>query len=420
MKRLFPRAVPEALLGLLAFAGSCAPSSNVQPGAPVLTSLTIGDPSGSKVSVTADTAACPSGAAEGKDCDPGTSVCEVDNAICSCVAKGMCDPTIKAGDATTGGTLNCTFAPMSTVVATFDRLLYTAPFEAKTPVAMLMAMPTTTAAAATAYQSSGATIGLVFPDFFGVPNGPSIAVTGNPALPTSSTVTIALDKSNVLAKDGKTPFTGKGLLADGTISFKTGSFSASITVPAPPAPMAPPPAMGCPDAGMAAAGGADGGTDAATEAGAEAGVEAGTDAGAEAGADAGVSHDAGGEARAEAGVSDAGGATETGEAADAAADVASTDVPSGMSMASITLNFTNPVGMDILGHVTMTENGAPFTAFGINMTMQTFPSAVVTLNPTTAWAAGKTYSITIDMSAADVLMKTLGAPVSANFTMSPN
>jgi hypothetical protein len=91
-----------------------------------------------------------------------------------------------------------------------------------------------------------------------------------------------------------------------------------------------------------------------------------------------------------------------------------------MSTASITLNFTNPVGMDVLGHVTMTENGAPFTAFGIDMTMQTFPNAVVTLNPKTAWAVGKTYTITIDMSAADVLMATLGAPVSANFTMSSN
>jgi hypothetical protein len=412
MKRLFPRAVPEALLGLLAIAGSCAPSDNVPPGAPVLTSLTIVDPSGSKVSVTSDTPACASGAAEGTDCDPGTSVCELGNVICNCVAKGMCDPTIKAGDAMTGGTLNCTFASMSTVVATFDRLLYTVPFVANTPVAALTATPTTTATAATAYTSSGATVGLFFPDFFGIPNGPSIAVTGNPALPAGSTVTLALDKANVLAKDGKTPFTGiKGPIIDGTISFKTAAFSAGITVPSAPPPMAMAPAMmGCPDSGMAAAG-ADAAADANAEAGTEAGSDASTDGGAEVGVEAGA--EAGGATDAGSATSDAGGTT------DAAADAVSTAAPISMNMASITINFTNPVGMDVLSHVTMTEDGADFTAFAVPMS-QTFPNAVVTLNPTTAWAAGKTYSITVDKSAADVLKETLGTAVSSMFTMSSN
>src|SRR5258708_23941444 len=80
------------------------------------------------------------------------------------------------------------------------------------------------------------------------------------AQPPSATVTIALSKSKVLAKDGKTQFTGQGLLADGTIKFNTAAFGATIAVPTAPPPEA----------------GADAGTDAATS---EGGADAGTDGG---------------------------------------------------------------------------------------------------------------------------------------------
>ncbi|HXI59216.1 MAG TPA: Ig-like domain-containing protein [Polyangia bacterium] len=405
MKRLFSRAAPEAvavgLLGLLLIGVNCAPDNSVKAGAPVLKTLTIVEPMGSaRHDVSDSTAACES-AGEGMDCDPKAAVCQLGEVICNCVAKDMCDPTIKADDAKTGGTLNCTFPPMSMVVATFDRLLDTAPFEAKTTVAALAAMPATTAVAATDYTANGSSIGLVFPMFFNI-SGPSIAMVGSPALPTDATVSFTLDKTTVRAKDGKTAFTGAMLLAGGAISFKTGPFSGGITVPAPPPPMGgggmmpmgcPPPPGGDSDAG------ADGATDAETEAGAT-----------EGGVDAGVDAISGGDSSA----ADAG---TDGATVDAPAMPPSTDVPADMNMAPIVITFSNPVGMDITTHLTMTEDGKPFTGFALDMA-QMFPSAVVTIVPSAPWAAGKTYTITVDANAADVLGKKLGAPVDASFTMS--
>jgi hypothetical protein len=406
MKRLFPRAVPEALVAFLFVGVACAPSSPVQPGAPVLMALSIVDPSGSHVDVTADTAACAVGSAEGKDCDPGTAVCELDaNVVCSCVAKDMCDPTIVPDAAATGGTLNCTFAPLSTVRAIFDRILDTSPFEAGTPVASLTADPTSTAKAATDYTASGAAKGLVFTFFFGAPNGPHIDVSGDPALPTDSTLTFALDKSKVQAKDKKTAFTGANLLADGTIAFKTSSFSASVTVPAPPPPMSmgmgmmmmgcPPPPSNETDGGSdAAMGGSDGGVD-----GAAAEVGATIDAGAP---EVGATVDAGA-------ASDAGTPTPP-----------STDVPADMNMAAITIAFTNTVKDDVLMHITMTEDGKPFMDFMTSMDTM-FPTATVKIVPKTAWAAGKTYAITVDKDAADALGKKLGGTgAMGSFTMAAN
>src|SRR4051812_37496465 len=125
MKRLFPRAVPETLIAFLLFGGACSPTSEVAPGAPVLTSLSLVGPDGSHlVDVTPDPPTCDIGAEEGKDCDPGKPVCEIGaNVVCQCVAKDMCDPTISADAAVTGGTLNCTYPTTTTVLAVFDRLL---------------------------------------------------------------------------------------------------------------------------------------------------------------------------------------------------------------------------------------------------------------------------------------------------------
>jgi hypothetical protein len=414
MKR-FPRAVPEALIALLLVGGACSPSSNVKPGAPVLTQLSLVLPDGSHVDVTADTPMCDDGAAEGKDCDPGKAVCELGaNVVCQCMAKDMCDPSINPDAAATGGTLNCTYPSLTKVLAVFDRLLDTTAFEAMTPVASLTSTqssgpkPNTAVTTNADYNPAGISKGLLFtPAVFGSPTGPNITITGAPAVPTDSTVTISLDKTAVLAKDKKTPFTGPNLLADGTIAFKTATFEASIAVPAPPPPMdmgtPMPMPMGCPDAGTMMAmdaGTADGGGNADAAADAAPSLDASIDV--------------------VAAVTDAGAASEAGAASDAGAappPPPSTDVPADMSTAAITITFTNPVPKEILGHITITENGKPFTDF-VTPDPMMFPTSSVAITPKTAWAPGKTYEITVDKDAADVLGKTLGAPVVASFTMS--
>ena len=461
MKRLFPRAVPEAVIALLVL-GACSPTSNVKSGAPVLTMLTIvspgSTPAGVRVDVTPDTALCPDGYAENMNCDPGTPVCELGaNVVCHCDAKDMCDPSITPDAAVTGGTLNCTYPPLSYVVATFDRLLDTTPFEptTMTSVATLTSVPATATPLTTtaAYTSTGSTTGLIFTNFILLTGGyapditgPAIALMGSPALPTGGTVTIALDSSTVQAKDKKTAFTGVNLLANGKLAFKTSSFSASITPPAPPPPMSmdmgtmmP---MGCPDAGTPPPASTDGGADAPASEGGAGGSDGGTDAPAlEVGAttdaaattidaalptDAGVALDAGSP-------SDAGATTDSGTATPPAA--ASTDVPSDMNTATIEIDFTNLVDMTILPtpdagtttqdggatmtDVTMTEDGAPFTDFAASMDT-TFPTATVKIAPSTMWAAGKTYTITVSADTTDVVGDKLGAPVTATFTMSAN
>jgi hypothetical protein len=314
-----------------------------------------------------------------------TPVCELGmNVVCTCVAKDMCDPTIKPDAAVTGGTLNCTFPPLSAVLATFDRLLDTTPFAAGTSVAMLTATPPTTAKATTDYNSAGSPTSLVFTMFFNAPGGPSVLTKGDPAVPTDSTVTVLLDMTTIRAKDQKTSFQGSNLLADGKIAFKTSSFSASITVPAPPPPMSMGMGMmmmmGCPDAGTPLP--SDGGADGAT-------------------ADAGATTDAG--------------------AADAGAPPTppSTDVPLDMNMGAVTIAFTNTVKDDVLEHIKITENGAPFTDFMISMDTM-FPTSTVKLVPKTMWKKGATYNVTVDMDAADALGKVLGpnGAAMASFTMS--
>jgi hypothetical protein len=428
MTRLFRRAVPHALIALSLVGGACSPNNEVQPGAPVLVSLAITEPSlgNNVVVVTKDTPNCPADYKEGEACDPTMfGVCELDaNVVCQCNGTDMCDAT--------KGKLNCTFPPTYRVLATFDRILDTTPFDESKAVATLSAMPTTDATAATDYTSSGAPIGAVFPNlmplsagggFPGFPNitGPTILAVGSPALPADTTVTFALDKTLVRAKDKKTPFTGGGLLADGVIAFNTSGFSASITTPAAPGPE---PMSGgsdmmvmCPDAGADAGtsdgGNADGGaSDGATSdaSNADAGVSdaATSDAAA---SDAGTS-DAG---TSDAGTSDAG----TSDAGTTPAPV-STDVPADMNTTAIVIDFTNPVDQTVLGHITMTENGKPFTAFVTDPAGDMFTTQEVKISPAmeTTWAAGKTYTVTVDANATDVVGDKLGTPVSAMFTMS--
>jgi len=88
MKRLFPRAVPEALFALLLVGGGCSPSSDVKPGAPVLTMLSIVDPSGTRLDITAAAAECAMGVKEGDSCDPAVDMLCHTAAFdwCNCVA----------------------------------------------------------------------------------------------------------------------------------------------------------------------------------------------------------------------------------------------------------------------------------------------------------------------------------------------
>src|SRR5262249_20100450 len=76
-------------------------------------------------------------------------------------------------------------------------------------------------------------------------DGPSLLVSGTPALPAAvpdgTTITMNLDGTKVLAKDGKTTFDGSALFKGG-FTFKVAPFGASFTaMPTPPA--------GDPDAG---------------------------------------------------------------------------------------------------------------------------------------------------------------------------
>jgi hypothetical protein len=445
MKRLFPRAVHGALLGAvgLAMVVGCDVDNSVKKGAPVLVTLTIVDPSGARTNLASDTPACAVGAKEGDTCDPTVAaVCTTPSSLCHCDAPdAMCFPK--------KGLLTCSYAPMSTVVATFDRLIDTKPLTpgGSTDVVDLTATPTTTAKASADYTANGSAVGLVFPAFFHI-NGPFLTISGVPAFPTDASVTATLKPAIVRAKDGKTAFSGTGALAGGSVVFKTTAFSAGITVPAPPAPMTDMPMStpmcpaasggaggGSAGAGGAAGGGAGAGGSAGGGAGAGGSAGAGTDAGAtsdagaisDAGAtsDAGAASDAGATSDAAAtsdagAASDAAATSDAGAAASDAAEPPSTDVPADMNMAPITIAFSNPVGKDILDHITMTVDDKPFTDFVTPDPAKDFPTASVAITPKTMWEAGKKYGITVDANAVDVLGKKLGAgnEATASFTMS--
>jgi hypothetical protein len=428
MKRLFPRAVPAALslLGLLGFVSlneGCSPNSSVKPGAPVLMALTIVENGSTNTSITADAIACATTVKGGGGCFVADNVIEgvtVDkaDAICQTTTSDWCrcmgDPTMSAM-----GTWDCDpFSPMSIVYATFDRLLDTTPLDpgdaavqARDDIVALKATPSspTPVTTSTSYTPMGDP---TYFAFAGGPNllGPSLTVQASPAMPAGTTVTLSLDKTKVLAKDGKTPFTGKmgSLLVDGVLKFNTAAFGVQIGIPT-----APPPDASA-DAAADAATNADGGVDAATEAGTDAATEAGTDgrvadaSASEAGAsDAGTTSDA---AASETATGDAAVA----EAAPVTPPMPGAPVPADMNAAPVTLTFNNTIDGDMTKlHVTITENGLPFTAFAVDTSM----APKLTITPTTAWAAGKTYVVTVDASAADVVGDTLKTPAQAAFVM---
>lgn len=259
MNRWFPSFGGAAVLGALALAG-CTPNNSVKAGAPVLTQMIIVQPGGKATTILPSTGECGPGSsgttdggdADGGDADGGASdagatgvttgaacapatdvLCQQKATAdwCSCVADGM-DPTM--------GTWSCApFAATAGVIAVFDRLLSTAPFDAVDGGAT--AAVVTTPPFVGDYASNGSTTGLIIPLFsqylFGNFRfaGPSIFLVADPELPSGTKVTVTLNKSTVTAKDGTTSFTGEGLLQDGSISFNTAPFAANIATP-PPAP----------------------------------------------------------------------------------------------------------------------------------------------------------------------------------------
>jgi hypothetical protein len=271
MKRSFPppaREVLAALVGALACGAACTPNHDVKPGAPELVELIIGQtappsvaaPPVTSVTVRPDTPDCVSGIVSGLACLPQGQMVDADGGMdhpadglcrdannmtwCTCV-PGM-DPKVGAWDCSDIGDV---FA----VIAVFDRVLDTAPFDAVEAGPIMDSIVTTSANSGapvvsllTDYSPTGASIGLVFNvygPFFGNlrGDGPSLLSAPQPEFPSAATVTITLDASQVRAKDGTTPFTGTGPLSSGTLVFKTAQFSATITPPDmfTPIPIAP-------------------------------------------------------------------------------------------------------------------------------------------------------------------------------------
>jgi hypothetical protein len=310
MKRPFPRIERHALLGLAAalttLGAGCSPNQSVNPGAPVLTEIKIVEGGGATITtIPSSVAECPAAATDGGPdgavdggtapninggmCDPAVVICRQTSASnwCRCVANsppsappapspctdagatgtaGSADAgaSADASDAAAvlGGTWNCApFSPNSMALFVFDRLLDTVPLDAgdvTNAATVAFAPPPRMPVVVNAdYASNGSPNEVIFSD----PNvlgdyradGPSLLFTGQPELPTSSTFTIILDGTKVRAKDGKTPFTGPGLFAEGKLAFTTAALSATLTVPPPQAPSAdagactPPPTTALPD-----------------------------------------------------------------------------------------------------------------------------------------------------------------------------
>lgn len=399
MNRPFPRLEVLGLTAALALVGACSTNNSVQPGAPVLTEISIIENGGSTITVVKPTTGfCPAATPAGGPCDSvAYAVCEsvTTNNLCRCVPNPPATPpTVTDAGASDGGTADgssavsdaaasdasaskdsgadgaasaltgtwtCSFGPTAQVLYTFDRLLDTTPFipdaggQANAALAPVFVPPPATPVSLSGdYAPNGSPTLLIFNLYSIRAAGPSLLFAGVPTFPTSTAVTITLDKTNVLAKDGRTPFTGMNLLVDGRISFMTQPLTATVTTPPPP-PKA---------------------------------------------ADAG---------------------------ADAAAPV---DVVPDMTAATVTFNNvvcpTLPNGKfdatEISKHITVTSVPAGSTT-AVPSTVAVDFAAVDGLNvavtPHTTWPASSDISISIDATAADILGDTLGSATTAQpFTTS--
>jgi hypothetical protein len=273
-------------LAATALTGACTPNNNPPPGPPVLTEAFIIENGASATLITSTTAPCATTVTEGDGCDPSTdAICQdvPNQSWCRCQMNaampfhapapvdGSVDADVDGGAADGGsaddasadgppppppGTWSCTFALNSGVLYIFDRLLDTAPLgdgNGRTPgVADFSSAPAPVNAliAGTDYGANGFPGSILFP-LLGTlrADGPSLFVTGqgagtmptfwgpwNAALPANATVTFALSKTAVLAKDGVSSFMSSTPLVDGIVSYKTGAFGGSLTVPTPADP----------------------------------------------------------------------------------------------------------------------------------------------------------------------------------------
>jgi len=240
MKRSFPSPAREALCAFVAVMASgtaCEPDNAVQPGAPVLTKIVLVAPGPTPITITPTTPNC-AGVATGDTCDATMdSLCRDGAAAgwCSCVPDPM-DMTMMMN------IWDCSPFPVLAVVAVFDRLLDTAPFDAVYPDGSTEVVTGTAGAGApqfdlvTDYASTGTPMGVtpLFSFYFNGNfrnNGPSLFSMPDPGFPSGSAVTVNLQASLVRAKDGTTPFVGEGLLQGGTVLFTTPAFSAGVTPP---------------------------------------------------------------------------------------------------------------------------------------------------------------------------------------------
>jgi hypothetical protein len=259
MNRPFPRLEVLGLTAALALAGACTPNTSVKPGAPVLIEMSVVESSGVGPVVTTFTSAaveCPTGAATGGMCDPSAPTCRQTAASnwCRCTANSPASmpactdggtPDAGTPDAGTPdasaltGTFDChLFSPNAMALFVFDRLLDSAPLDpgdagGVTTAATVTVTPTpaTPVVMSADYASNGSPNEIIFPllgDFRS--DGPSLLFSATPPFATGSADTIALDGTQVRAKDGKTPFTGMGLLAQGILTFSV-QFTGSVASP---------------------------------------------------------------------------------------------------------------------------------------------------------------------------------------------
>jgi hypothetical protein len=260
MNRPFPRLEVLGLTAALALAGACTPNTSVKPGAPVLIEMSVIESSATGPVVTTFTSSaveCPTGAATGGMCDPAAPTCRQTDASnwCHCVANGPAPmPACTDGGAPDGGTpdggatpdastltgtFDChLFSPNSMALFVFDRLLDTGPLDpgdaggvTTAATASLTPTPAVPVVLSADYAANGSPNEVIFPtqhDFRS--DGPSLLVSPSPAFSSGSAVSIALDGTQVRAKDGKTPFTGMGLLAQGVFTFSV-QFTGSLASP---------------------------------------------------------------------------------------------------------------------------------------------------------------------------------------------
>ena len=121
------REVLCALLAVMASASACEPDNDVQPGAPVLTKIVMVAPGPTGIEVNADTPGCPTAIVGGEACDPSS------DALCQQSATSWCTCVADATDMTMGA-WDCAPFEVLAVVAVFDRLLDTAPFDVVYPM----------------------------------------------------------------------------------------------------------------------------------------------------------------------------------------------------------------------------------------------------------------------------------------------